>query len=302
MACRRSAVRSRLAPPSALSISRQPIAVVRRGPDRLDRAQGGLIPDGGRVCAYAWLARRRHRQDAGCTPPWTRDRRVRCGTAWRPPPRVGPSAISRSQRWHSARTPRSPNAAGHGRARPACAKAGQGGAACGLRRLRPVHHLAATRGVSASRSVQPGRRRCRGCGFMCCCTRLAWPPASIARATDGITQIAADSTAADRADLVVDSRPIVRMAGSIERHAAPWSRWKDRRARCQRDLASRRGPMHRLQCWKETRKAASLIGPPETHALEMPVCTGAPQRDCPRIPPAVRRSRPVHVSQPKLKS
>lgn len=175
-----------------------------------------------------------------------------------------------------------------GHALPRQGRAGQGGAACRLRRLRPGGRLMPppcrhSRGASASRSVQPGRPRCRGCGFMCCCTRLAWPPASIARATDGITQIAAGSTAADRADLVADSRPIVRMAGSIERHAAPWSRWKDRRARCQRDLASRRGPMHRLQCWKETRKAASLIGPLETHALEMPVCTGAPQRDCPRI-------------------
>lgn len=175
-----------------------------------------------------------------------------------------------------------------GHALPRQGRAGQGGAACRLRRLRPGGRLMPppcrhSRGASASRSVQPGRPRCRGCGFMCCCTRLVWPPASIARATDGITQIAAGSTAADRADLVVDSRPIVRMAGSMERHAAPWSRWKDRRARCQRDLASRRGPMHRLQCWKETRKAASLIGPLETHALEMPVCTGAPQRDCPRI-------------------
>jgi len=162
-----------------LSISRQPIAVVRRGPDRLDRAQGGLIPDGGRVCAYAWLARRRHRQDAGCTPPWTRDRRVRCGTAWRPPPRVGPSAISRSQRWHSARTSRSPNAAGHGRARPACAKAGQGRAAQpaasgGCARCitlpplaasaphgpcSPVVHGAAVADSCAAAPGSPGRRR-----------------------------------------------------------------------------------------------------------------------------------------------
>ncbi len=78
--------------------------------------------------------------------------------------------------------------------------------------------------------------------------------------------------------------PAHRAHGRLDRATRrPWSRSKDRRARCQRDLASRRGPMHRLQCWKETRKAASLIGPLETHALEMPVCTGAPQRDCPRI-------------------
>lgn len=112
-----------------------------------------------------------------------------------------------------------------GHALPRQGRAGQGGAACRLRRLRPGGRLMPppcrhSRGASASRSVQPGRPRCRGCGFMCCCTRLAWPPASIARATDGITQIAAGSTAADRADLVADSRPIVRMAGSIERHAA----------------------------------------------------------------------------------
>jgi len=142
---------------------------------------------------------------------------------------------------------------------------------------------------------------------MCCCTRLAWPPASIARATDGITQIAAGSTAADRADLVVDSRPIVRMAGSIERHAAPWSRSKDRRARCQRDLASRRGPMHRLQCWKETREAASLIGPLETHARWKCPCVlarrsvtaresagGGQVTPCPRIPTQAEVMKRLH--------